>query len=38
MGAVTALLHAHRDPSIACMILDSPFTSLKRVALDLMKA
>jgi pimeloyl-ACP methyl ester carboxylesterase len=37
MGAVTALMHADRDPSIAAMILDSPFTSLKRVAKDLMK-
>ncbi len=37
MGAVTALMHADRDPSIAAMILDSPFTYLKRVAKDLMK-
>lgn len=28
MGAVTALLHGDRDPSIACMVLDSPFCSL----------
>ena len=25
MGAATALLHADRDPSIAALILDSPF-------------
>lgn len=29
MGAATALLHGDRDPSIACMILDSPFANLK---------
>ena len=29
MGAVTALLHGDRDPSIAALILDSPFASLK---------
>ena len=27
MGAVTALLHGDRDPSIAGMVLDSPFSS-----------
>ena len=32
MGAVTALMHADRDPSIAAMVLDSPFTTLKSVA------
>lgn len=32
MGAVTALLYAHRDPSIAACVVDSPFSSL----LDLM--
>jgi pimeloyl-ACP methyl ester carboxylesterase len=35
MGAVTALLHADRDLSIACMILDSPFTSLTSLAEEL---
>ena len=29
MGAATALLHGDRDPSIAGMVLDSPFASLK---------
>lgn len=29
MGAVTALLHGDRDPSIAAMVLDSPFSNLK---------
>jgi len=28
MGAVTALLHADRDPSIAAIVLDSPFANL----------
>lgn len=28
MGAVTALMHGDRDPSIAGMVLDSPFSSL----------
>lgn len=32
MGAVTALLYVDKDPSISGMILDSPFTTLKRVA------
>jgi len=29
MGAVTSLLHGDRDPSIAGMVLDSPFSSMK---------
>ena len=29
MGAATALLHANRDPSIAGMVLDSPFSDLR---------
>jgi len=29
MGAVTALLHAHRDPTLGAMCLDSPFSSLR---------
>ena len=29
MGAVTALLHGDRDPSIAGMVLDSPFMDLR---------
>ena len=29
MGSVTALLHADRDPSIAGMVLDSPFSNMK---------
>mmetsp|Transcript_16477 Transcript_16477/g.25631 ORF Transcript_16477/g.25631 Transcript_16477/m.25631 type:complete len:590 (+) Transcript_16477:71-1840(+) len=28
MGAVTALMHGDRDPSIAAMVLDSPFSDL----------
>lgn len=37
MGAVTALMHADRDPSIAGLVLDSPFSSLKQLAEDLCK-
>ena len=32
MGAATALMHGDRDPSIACMILDSPFSDLTVLA------
>jgi pimeloyl-ACP methyl ester carboxylesterase len=37
MGAATALLHAHRDPSIAGMILDSPFSSLFKLSEEIGK-
>ena len=35
MGAVTALLHADRDPSIAGLILDSPFSNLSKLVNEL---
>ena len=35
MGAVTALLHIDRDPSIAGAVLDSPFANLKQLAEEL---
>lgn len=35
MGAATALLHGHRDPSIAAVVLDSPFSSLERLAREI---
>jgi len=35
MGAFTALLHADRDPSIAGLVLDSPFISLSALAEEL---
>jgi pimeloyl-ACP methyl ester carboxylesterase len=35
MGAVTALMHADRDPSIAGLVLDSPFSSLRQLAEDI---
>ena len=35
MGAVTALLHAKRDPSIGALIIDSPFASLRQLAHEL---
>jgi len=31
MGAATSLMHGDRDPSIACMILDSPFADLTQL-------
>jgi acetyl esterase/lipase len=35
MGAVTALLHADRDHSIAGLILDSPFSDLSKLVNEL---
>lgn len=35
MGAATALMHGHSDPSIAAMVLDSPFSNLRDLALEL---
>jgi hypothetical protein len=35
MGAVTAILYAANDPSIACLVLDSPFSNLKVLAMEL---
>ena len=35
MGAVTALLHGDRDPSIACMVVDSTFSSLRQLSREL---
>ena len=35
MGAVTALMYADRDPSIAALVLDSPFSNLKVLAEEL---
>lgn len=35
MGAATALLYASRDPSIAALVLDSPFASLVRLMAEL---
>ena len=35
MGAVTALMYADRDPSIAALVLDSPFSNLKTLAEEL---
>lgn len=35
MGAATALLHGDRDPSIAGMVVDSPFTGLTVLAQEL---
>jgi alpha-beta hydrolase superfamily lysophospholipase len=35
MGASTALLYSQRDPSIAGMVLDSPFSNLNRIVDEL---
>ena len=35
MGAVTALLHADRDPRVGALILDSPFSSLTKLVKEL---
>ena len=35
MGAVTAIMYANRDPSIAGVVLDSPFSSLPKLMLEL---
>ena len=35
MGASSAVLQASRDPSLAGLVLDSPFASLEQVALEL---
>lgn len=37
MGAVTALLHGDRDPSIGGMVLDSPFSNMKILVQELAK-
>ncbi len=35
LGTVTALLHGDRDPSIAALIVDSPFSSMKGLVKEL---
>lgn len=37
MGSVTALLHGDRDPSIGGMVLDSPFSDMKKLVSELAK-
>ena len=37
MGAATALMHAHRDPSISCMIVDSSFADLTQLAEEMVE-
>lgn len=38
MGAVTAILYSSKDPTIAGLVLDSPFYSLKTLGLQLVSA
>ena len=35
MGAATALMYAHTDPSIAGMVLDSAFADLKQLITEI---
>jgi len=37
MGAATAMLFSHTDPSIAALVLDCPFADLKQVAMEMTK-
>lgn len=37
MGAATALMHGDRDPSIACMILDSSFADLTQLCEEMVE-
>lgn len=37
MGAVTALMYSRRDPTIAGMVLDSPFSKLNDLMLELVQ-
>ena len=37
MGAATAIMYASRDPTISCMILDSSFTVLTRLAEEMVE-
>ena len=37
MGAVTSILHTTRDPTIAGMVLDSPFSNLNNLSIELVK-
>jgi pimeloyl-ACP methyl ester carboxylesterase len=37
MGAATSLMFGDRDPSIACMILDSPFADLAQLAEEMVE-
>ena len=38
MGAATAIMYGASDPSIAGMVLDSPFTSLKQLSKELVNS
>lgn len=37
MGAVTSIMYASKDPSIQCIVCDSPFASLKTLCKDLVE-
>ena len=35
MGAATAIMHSSRDAAVACLILDSPYSDLQALALEM---
>ncbi|GLE00754.1 hypothetical protein PINS_up009542 [Pythium insidiosum] len=37
MGAVATLLYAQQDPEISALVLDSPFSSLPQLAVELVE-
>lgn len=37
MGAATAIMYGSRDPTISCMVLDSPFTDLTSLAEEMVE-
>ncbi len=37
MGAATAIMYGSRDPTVSCMVLDSPFTDLTRLAEEMVE-
>lgn len=38
MGATTALMYSLKNPTIKCLVLDSPFITLEDVILNLIKS
>ena len=37
MGAATSIMYSATDPSIACVVLDSPFASLSQLSQELVQ-
>jgi len=38
MGAVTSIMYSNKDPSVTCVVLDSPFATFKRLVHELVKS